>query len=42
MSSWVDDEQVKALIDYDRLSATRDIAKKLDVSHAVLWVPKEA
>ena len=29
----VDDDQIKALIDYDRHSLTRDIAEKVDVSH---------
>ncbi|EEB10084.1 mariner transposase, putative [Pediculus humanus corporis] len=29
----VNDEQIKALIDYDRHSSTKDIVKKLDVSH---------
>ena len=29
----VKDEQIKALIDYDRYSSTKDIVKKLDVSH---------
>ena len=29
----VNDEQIKALIDYDRHTSTKDIVKKLDVSH---------
>ena len=29
----VKDEQIKVLIDYDRHGSTKDIVKKLDVSH---------
>ena len=28
-----DDDEIKALIDYDRYSSTRGIAKKMDVLH---------